>query len=75
MVVASNRTKKRDLASAVKQLDTVGAKLVGFALNFVAVSESDARRYGYYRPDTPALSAPTRLKPRSENKGRRRAAG
>jgi capsular exopolysaccharide synthesis family protein len=49
MVVASSRTKKRDLASAVKQLDTVGAKLIGFALNFVPVNESDARRYGYYR--------------------------
>ncbi len=49
MVVASHRTKKRDLASAVKQLDTVGAKLAGFALNFVPVNESDARRYGYYR--------------------------
>ena len=49
MVVATQKTKKRDLASAVKQLDTVGAKLVGFALNFVPVNESDARRYGYYR--------------------------
>ena len=43
MVVASHRTKKRDVASAVKQLETVGAKLAGFALNFVPISESDAR--------------------------------
>ena len=58
MVVASHKTKKRDLASAVKQLDTVGAKLVGFALNFVPVNESDARRYGYYRfQETPGHSA------------------
>jgi Mrp family chromosome partitioning ATPase len=58
MVVASHKTKKRDLASAVKQLDTVGAKLVGFALNFVPVSESDARRYGYYRfQETPGSTA------------------
>ena len=58
MVVASHRTKKRDLASAVKQLDTVGAKLIGFALNFVPVNESDARRYGYYRfQETPGHSA------------------
>ena len=33
LVVASHRTKKRELASAVKQLDTVEAKLAGFALH------------------------------------------
>jgi polysaccharide biosynthesis transport protein len=79
MVVASHKTKKRDLASAVKQLDTVGAKLVGFALNFVPVSESDARRYGYYRfqetPGGPAVAAKPqkarRVKPRADAKGRR----
>ena len=79
MVVASHKTKKRDLASAVKQLDTVGAKLVGFALNFVPVSESDARRYGYYRfQETPGSTAAagkpqksSRAKPRADAKGRR----
>lgn len=79
MVVASHKTKKRDLASAVKQLDTVGAKLVGFALNFVPVSESDARRYGYYRfQETPSSTAAagkpqksSRAKPRADAKGRR----
>ena len=79
MVVASHKTKKRDLASAVKQLDTVGAKLVGFALNFVPVSESDARRYGYYRfQETPGSTAAagkpqksSRTKPRADAKGRR----
>ena len=80
MVVASHRTKKRDLASAVKQLDTVGAKLAGFALNFVPVSESDARRYGYYRfQETPPARPPRRAsrrspraaKPRADAKGRR----
>ena len=77
MVVASHKTKKRDLASAIKQLDTVGAKLVGFALNFVPVSESDARRYGYYRfQETPSSTAaagkpqkPSRAKPRADAKG------
>ena len=79
MVVASHKTKKRDLASAVKQLDTVGAKLVGFALNFVPVSESDARRYGYYRfqEDSGSVAAAgkpqksPRAKPRADAKGRR----
>jgi succinoglycan biosynthesis transport protein ExoP len=79
MVVASHKTKKRDLASAVKQLDTVGAKLVGFALNCVPVSESDARRYGYYRfQETPGSTAAagkpqksSRTKPRADAKGRR----
>jgi capsular exopolysaccharide synthesis family protein len=79
MVVASHKTKKRDLGSAVKQLDTVGAKLVGFALNFVPVSESDARRYGYYRfQETPSSTAAagkpqksSRAKPHVDAKGRR----
>ena len=49
MVVASHRTKKRDVASAVKQLETVEARLAGFALNFVPINESDPYRHGYYR--------------------------
>jgi succinoglycan biosynthesis transport protein ExoP len=84
LVVASHRTKKRDLASAVRQLDTVGAKLAGVALNFVPVNESDARRYGYYRfqgnpsaDGSSALVPPakkgSRTKPRSDSKGRRAA--
>ncbi|MGN7259920.1 polysaccharide biosynthesis tyrosine autokinase [Janibacter anophelis] len=36
MVVGINRTKKKDLATALKQLDTVGARVSGFARNFVA---------------------------------------
>jgi capsular exopolysaccharide synthesis family protein len=85
LVVASHRTKKRDLASAVRQLDTVGAKLAGVALNFVPVNESDARRYGYYRftgtaAEAAELGAPlasvkprpgTRGKVRADSKGRR----
>jgi capsular exopolysaccharide synthesis family protein len=87
MIVASSRTRKRDLASAVKQLDTVGAKLIGFALNFVPVNESDARRYGYYRfqetPDEPAghvrpvprtLPKPRGGKSRVSSRGGRRSA-
>jgi capsular exopolysaccharide synthesis family protein len=49
MVVASNRTRKRDLASALKSLETVGGKVSGFALNFVASGDAEAQRYGYYR--------------------------
>ncbi len=87
LVVASHRTKKRDLGSAIRQLDTVGAKLAGVALNFVPVNDADARRYGYYRYQGPSEDAPglrsttpstgshgkTRGKARAEAKGRRAA--
>ena len=49
MVAASNRTKKRDLSSGLKALETAGARVSGFALNFVAPQTADATRYGYYR--------------------------
>ncbi len=49
MVVAWNRTKKRDLASALKSLDTVGAHVSGFTFNMVSVGDSDVYRHGYYR--------------------------
>lgn len=45
MVVGHDRTKKRDLASAMKQLSTVEATVSGFARNFVAGRGS--RVYGY----------------------------
>lgn len=51
MVVSSNRTKKRDLSSALRSLETVGATVSGFALNNVAQGDSDVHRYGYYRFD------------------------
>ena len=35
MVVAANRTRKKDLASAVASLETVGAPVAGFAFNMV----------------------------------------
>ncbi len=87
LVIASHRTKKRDLASAVRQLETVGATLAGLALNFVPVNESDARRYGYYRfqetpppVETTELSGASakargkaRTKTRADSKGRRAA--
>jgi capsular exopolysaccharide synthesis family protein len=49
MVVASDRTRKRDLTSALKSLETVGASVSGFAWNYVATSKADTSRYGYYR--------------------------
>ena len=48
MVVGADRTKKRDLASAVQSLETVDAPVAGFALNMVPTSSSTAHRYGYY---------------------------
>ena len=48
MVVAADRTRKRDLASAVHSLETVDVPVAGFALNMVPASGSTAHRYGYY---------------------------
>ncbi|GGN09254.1 chromosome partitioning protein [Terrabacter tumescens] len=48
MVVGAERTKKRDLASAVQSLETVDAPVAGFALNMVSAGSSTAHRYGYY---------------------------
>jgi capsular exopolysaccharide synthesis family protein len=48
MVVGAERTKKRDLASAVQSLETVDAPVAGFALNMVSVGSSRTHRYGYY---------------------------
>ena len=76
MVVASHRTKKRDVASAVKQLETVEARLAGFALNFVPINESDPYRHGYYRYQETMKKAEaakaSKVKP-SKSKGRRAA--
>ena len=47
MVVGVDRTKKKDLTAALKQLNTVGAHVCGFARNFV-VSKSSDYRYGYH---------------------------
>ncbi|SMC50470.1 polysaccharide biosynthesis tyrosine autokinase [Janibacter indicus] len=45
MVAGHERTKKRDLASAMKQLSTVDAAVSGFALNFAPARGH--RAYGY----------------------------
>ncbi len=46
MVIGMDRTKKKDLASAMKQLNTVGATVSGFARNFVAAKHGTQYRYG-----------------------------
>jgi len=48
LVVADDRTRKRDLESAVKSLETVDVAISGFALNMVANHKSAGYRYGYY---------------------------
>lgn len=48
MVVGHDRTKKRDLASAMKQLSTVEATVSGFARNFVAGRGARVYGYGYH---------------------------
>jgi capsular exopolysaccharide synthesis family protein len=58
-VVAADRTRKRDLQSALKALSTVDARAAGFALNMVAGGTSDPYHYGYYRYDE-AKKATTR---------------
>ncbi|SDB79862.1 capsular exopolysaccharide family [Raineyella antarctica] len=49
IVVAADRTLKRDLAQAVRSLNVVEARIAGFALNMVQNSDS-ASRYGAYYP-------------------------
>ena len=49
-IVAADRTRKRDLQSALKALTTVDARAAGFALNMVAGGANDPYRYGYYQP-------------------------
>ena len=48
MVVGAEKTKKKDLASAVQSLETVDVPVAGFALNMVPSGSSTAHRYGYY---------------------------
>ncbi|WP_435199857.1 polysaccharide biosynthesis tyrosine autokinase [Janibacter sp. GS2] len=67
MVVGVNRTRKSELAIALKQLSTVGATVSGFARNFVPSNPTD-NRYGYHR-----YEAPVETRRRSTKKGRDRA--
>jgi hypothetical protein len=67
--VAADRTRKRDLQSALKALSTVDARAAGFALNMVSGGSADPYRYGYYRFEDE--TAPTRGS-RRQAKGKKR---
>ena len=80
IVVGSNRTKKRDLVSALKSLETVGGTVSGFALNMVAAGDVESTRYGYYRYEAPpavekksTTSPPAKAKPPAKRLAKRRA--
>jgi capsular exopolysaccharide synthesis family protein len=70
-VVAVDRTRKRDLQSALKALTTVDAKASGFALNMVSAGSNDPYRYGYYRYEGDTHS--TRQGRRAREKSKKRA--
>ena len=81
MVVAAERTRKKDLATALTSLRTVDIAPAGFVLNFVQVGASDPYRYGTYRyqqppagtkPTAKAAAAPS-AKPAGSRAARRRA--
>ena len=77
MVVGVDRTKKKDLAAALKQLETVGAHVSGFARNFV-VSKSSDYRYGYHSYEKQVtkdrrIARRERTSARSRAKSRQRA--
>lgn len=57
LVVAADRTRKRDLVSAIKSLATVDVTISGFALNMVSSSSAVSDRYGYYGQNEKATSS------------------
>jgi capsular exopolysaccharide synthesis family protein len=65
-VVAADRTRKRDLSSALKALSTVDATPAGFTLNMVSGGSTSPYRYGYYRYE--GESSGTRKGRRAANK-------
>jgi capsular exopolysaccharide synthesis family protein len=52
LVVAAERSRKKDLGSALTSLRTVDIEPAGFVLNFVPQGSRDPYRYGYYRYDS-----------------------
>ncbi|GAA2493450.1 polysaccharide biosynthesis tyrosine autokinase [Terrabacter carboxydivorans] len=68
MVVGAERTKKRDLASAVQSLETVDAPVAGFALNMVSSGSSTTHRYGYYGYNRDADAKLSRREKRERSK-------
>jgi capsular exopolysaccharide synthesis family protein len=57
LIVAADRTPKRDLVLAFRALSNSGASVSGVALNMVSGAAANASRYGYYREHTEAAEA------------------
>lgn len=70
MVVGIDRTRKKDLASALKQLDTVGARVSGFARNFVSDKGGSQYRYGYHTYEEEATKDSRRTRKQAARSGR-----
>ena len=71
MVVAMDRTRKRDLSAALKALQTVDAATSGFALNMSSVPTGDAYRYGYHQYEASVADQTRRgQKPNGARRGR-----
>ncbi len=56
LIVAADRTTKRDLTAAFRALSSSGAAVSGVALNMVSKAANPSR-YGYYRENTEAAAA------------------
>jgi succinoglycan biosynthesis transport protein ExoP len=64
LVVAAERTRRKDLEAALTSLDTVGSEPAGIVLNFVP-SSPHGYRYGYYRYGSARPSRPARARSRA----------
>jgi capsular exopolysaccharide synthesis family protein len=74
MVVGAERTRKKDLASAVQSLETVDVPVAGFALNMVPSGSSTTHRYGYYGYNRDADAPAKPVKPSRAERSAARAA-
>ena len=73
MVVAAERTKKRELEAALRSLKTVEVPVSGFALNLATTSNSLAYRSGTYGYGQTAAVHSSRAERASRRKATRRA--
>ncbi|GAA6527719.1 polysaccharide biosynthesis tyrosine autokinase [Intrasporangium sp. DVR] len=74
MVVASERTRRRELESALRSLQTVEVPVAGFALNLATGANSATYRYGTYGYGQTAAVHGSRAARTSRRTERRRAA-
>lgn len=51
LVVAADRTSKKDVQSAIRQLDSTSGRVSGIAVNMVTGALAAPYRYGYHRPE------------------------